>query len=137
MSDSKINHPGIVHKISDNSVEIAIMVTSGCASCENQSSCSLSNIEEKIIHIEVDDAQRFSAGQSVTIEMKQSLGTQAVVLGYFLPFLVLIISLLAFVSLGFEQGIAGLFTLGTLMVYYLILILFKNYLKKKFTYKIT
>lgn len=136
MSESIISHPGVIKSITDKTIELSIIVKSGCATCESKTSCSLIENEEKIIYVDVPDSTPFKAGQSVIVEMKQSQGTWAVLLGYAFPFIILIFTLFAFISLGFEQGVAGLATIGSLIVYYLFLYFFKNFIKKKFIYRI-
>jgi sigma-E factor negative regulatory protein RseC len=137
MKELIVKHPGVVRKVSGNVVEVYIIVTSGCASCEVKGSCSMSETKEKSIEVEVPNPDKFLPGQSVTVEMKQSQGTWAVMLGYFFPFIVLITSLFTFVLLDFEQGIAGLFSLGMVVIYFLALIFFKGYLRSKFTYRLS
>ncbi len=136
MKKNIVTHPGIIKKIEDNKVEIAIMVTSGCASCEIKGACSVSDVEEKSVMVTVDDANRYSINQPITIEMQQSLGTWAVLLGYVFPFLVLFIGLIIFINIGIDQGIAGLLSLLLLLPYYLSLYFLKNYLGTRFNYSI-
>jgi len=131
-----VAHPGIIKRIEDNKVEIAIMVTSGCASCEIKGACSVSDVEEKSVMVTVDDANRYSINQPITIEMQQSLGTWAVLLGYVFPFLVLFTGLIIFINIGIDQGIAGLLSLLLLLPYYLSLYFLKNYLGTRFYYNI-
>lgn len=136
MKKNIVTHPGIIKKIEDNKVEIAIMVTSGCASCEIKGACSVSDVEEKSVMVTVDDANRYSINQPITIEMQQSLGTWAVLLGYVFPFLVLFTGLIIFINIGIDQGIAGLLSLLLLLPYYLSLYFLKNYLGTRFNYSI-
>jgi len=68
--------------------------------------------------------------------MKQSLGTIAVLLGYVFPFLVVLISLILFLQLGLDQGIAGILSILTLVPYYGLLYLLKDFFKKKFQYNL-
>ncbi|NQU34894.1 MAG: SoxR reducing system RseC family protein [Bacteroidetes bacterium] len=136
MKKNIVAHPGIIKRIEDNKVEIAIMVTSGCASCEIKGACSVSDVEEKSVMVTVDDANRYSINQPITIEMQQSLGTWAVLLGYVFPFLVLFTGLIIFINIGIDQGIAGLLSLLLLLPYYLSLYFLKNYLGTRFYYNI-
>jgi hypothetical protein len=49
----------------------------------------------------------------------------------------LLAALSILIWLGFEQGIAGLLSLGIVLLYYLALFLFKAFLRKKFTYHLS
>lgn len=134
MSQQIITHPGIIKSIAKNKAEVSIIVNSGCASCEVKSSCSISEAKEKIIEISLNPNDHFIVGQQVMVEMKQSMGTWAVLLGYLFPFLVVLIALITFTTVGMNEGLSALLSLAILIPYYLILFLIKNSLQKKFTY---
>ena len=136
MKKNIVTHPGIIKKVEGNKVEVAIMVTSGCASCEIKGACSVSDVEEKSVMVSVDNADKFKTGQAITIEMSQSLGTWAVLLGYVFPFLVLFAGLIIFINLGLDQGLAGILALSLLLPYYLTIYSLRNYLGSKFNYSI-
>ncbi len=112
------------------------MVTSGCASCEIKGACSVSDIEEKSVMVNTDGTDNYKIGQNITIEMKQNLGTWAVLLGYVFPFLVLFTGLIIFIGVGLDQGLAGILAILLLVPYYLALYLSRNFLGSKFTYNI-
>ena len=136
MKKNTVTHPGVIKQIVANKVEIAIMVTSGCASCEIKGACSVSDIEEKSVLVTVENPKNYSINQSIIIEMQQSLGTWAVLLGYVFPFLVLLIGLIIFINIGLDEGMAGLLSLLLLLPYYLTLYSLRNYLGTRFNYSI-
>lgn len=107
---------------------------SGCASCQIKGSCSVSDTQVKSVWIHLDDTSSYRMGQEVTVEMSQTLGTWAVLLGYVFPFVVLLIGLIIFIESGLDQGLAGLLAVGLLLPYYGILYLMRNWLGKRFTY---
>jgi len=131
-----VTHPGIVKKVESNRIEIAIMVTSACASCEIKGACSVSDVEEKSVIVDINNNEQYKVGQNVTIEMSQSLGTWAVLLGYVFPFLVLLTGLIIFIELGLDQGIAGILSLALLLPYYFTIYLLREYLGTRFNYNI-
>jgi sigma-E factor negative regulatory protein RseC len=132
-----VTHSGIVNKVGDNKIQVSIISKAACVSCEINESCSLSDMEEKIIDVDLlDDNRRFEVGQQVVIEMKESLGTWAVLLGYVFPFLLVFISLIIYTAIGMNEGLAGLFSVLVLAPYYIILYLSRRFLRKKFTYQI-
>lgn len=96
----------------------------------------MSDVKEKIIEVDLIEGQNYIAGDEVIIEMKQSLGTWAVLFGYFFPFLLVIITLIILTSFGLDQGLSGLLAILTLAPYYLIMYLFRAFLRKKFTYRL-
>lgn len=136
MKKNIVTHPGIVKKVESNRIEIAIMVTSACASCEIKGACSVSDVEEKSVMVDINNNEQYKVGQNVTIEMSQSLGTWAVLLGYVFPFLVLLTGLIIFIELGLDQGIAGILSLALLLPYYFTIYLLREYLGTRFNYNI-
>ncbi len=52
---------------------------------------------------------KYNVGDSVTVSMKQSLGNRAVFLAYFLPFLLVLATLIAVLSLSDNELFAGIF----------------------------
>jgi len=64
------------------------------------------------------------------------MGTQAVIFGYFIPFVLLIFTLLLVENLTKDEGIAGVAAIGILLPYYVGLYLLRNFLKKKFSFTI-
>ncbi|NOX85199.1 MAG: SoxR reducing system RseC family protein [Chlorobi bacterium] len=137
MGEQVVTHTGWVKKVDDQGkVEISVIVKSSCASCEISGSCSLSDMKEKIIEVSKSESEEFKAGQPVTIIMKQSLGTWAVLLGYVFPLIVLVGGLFIFVGTGMDQGLSAILAIALLVPYYLTLYLVRDYIRKRFTYTV-
>jgi sigma-E factor negative regulatory protein RseC len=129
-----INHKGIVQKIDSNSVFVAISPSTACSGCHAEGSCSLAGKEEKII--EVSGIYKLSPGDTVEVQMEQSMGFAALFLGYVFPFLVVLISLIILISLSVPELISGLVSIAMLLPYYLVLMSFRKRINEKFTFKI-
>jgi sigma-E factor negative regulatory protein RseC len=136
IGDKIVTHPGVVKQINGNKISVSVISKAGCASCQIKDSCSVGEVEEKIVEMDMPHGFSFKEGQMVTVEMKQSLGTFAVLLGYVFPFVVILLSLILFIRLGIDQGLAGIFSLATLVPYYGALYLSKDYFRKKFRYNL-
>ena len=136
MKENIVTHSGIVKSIINRRVLVSIIARSACASCHIKGACTLSEVEEKIIEVDLVEDQNFSIGQEVMVEMKQALGTWAVLFGYFFPFLLVISSLIIFTALGFDQGLSGVLSILTLAPYYIIMYLSRSFLRKRFTYRL-
>jgi len=134
VKENTVTHPGIIKSIEPKRVEVAIISVAGCASCQIKGSCSVSDVEEKQVWVKMADTSQYKIGQSVTVEMKQSMGTWAVLLGYVFPFLVLVGGLLIFLGLDLDQGLAGVLALATLIPYYLLLYFMRGWLGNRFQY---
>jgi len=137
VKESIVTHSGMVQNISDGRALVSIIAKSACISCQIKGSCSLSDVEEKIIEVDLyKDDKDIKVGAQVTVEMKESLGTWAVLLGYVFPFLLVFISLVIFTFIGLDEGLAGLFSVLVLAPYYIIMYLSSRFLRKRFTYRI-
>jgi sigma-E factor negative regulatory protein RseC len=136
MNKNTVTHPGIVSKIDGNNLDISIIVRSGCASCEIKGACSVSDVEKKSVIVTVNNPNNYKINQSVTVVMKQSLGTWAVLLGYVFPFIVVLLSLIITLNIGLDEGISGLISIFILVPYYLGIYASRNYLSSKFKYSI-
>ena len=136
LGEEKVEHPGVVRKIEGNKAEVAIISKAGCISCSLKNVCSVSDVQEKIIEVNLFPDNQIKEGDNVVIEMKQSYGNWAVALGYFFPFLVLVLGLIVFLQLGLDQGLAGILAIALLIPYYVALYLLKGFFKKRFQYYI-
>lgn len=129
-----IEHEGIVQKSDINSVIVRISSETACAGCHAAGSCNMSGIKEKIV--EVQGSYNVSPGDNVTILMKKSMGYKALFLGYILPFILLVLTLVILLSISLPEGTAGLLSLGMLGIYYLLLYLSRSRIGNAFNFTI-
>ncbi len=129
-----IKHDGTVLEVGLDTVTVCISSAAACVGCMVEGSCSLSDKEEKII--KVTGRYNVKPGDRVTILMDQSMGYSALFLGYLLPLVIVIVSLIIAVSSGISELRAGLISIGTLCPYYLILFIFRKRINKKFTFSL-
>lgn len=133
----QVKQKGVIHDIDDRFFYVTVESVSACASCHARGMCHIAEISEKIIEIPRTSGGDYRKGQKVEVFMKRSLGLQAVFLGYFLPFLVLIAALILLLNFIPEQGTAALISLGILALYYVILYRVRDRLKRKFIFKLS
>lgn len=136
MASGTIIHPGIIERISGDKVFIRILSQSACSSCHAKGACTIADVEEKIIEAELDPAGNRKPGEEVMVKMEESLGHKAVLMGYVLPLIVLVGSIILFLSLFKNEGLAALLSILMLVPYYFALYLFRNRLKKEFRFRI-
>jgi positive regulator of sigma E activity len=129
-----IEHEGVVKRTDSSSSTVIITTTSACSGCHAEGMCTLSGKEEKII--EVTGSYNLSPGDIVTVRMKKSMGYNALFLGYILPLIVVILTLILLISISVPEGWAGLGTILVLLPYYIILWLFRNRINSKFSFTI-
>ena len=135
MSEATITHQGIIDSIAINSFNVKIVSASACSACHAKGACNASDMEEKLIEV-VRGEKEFKVGDWVTIISKESMGFKALLLGYVIPFLVVLISLIVCTMASLSESTAGLISIGMLIPYYVILYLTKDIVKKSFIFEI-
>jgi len=131
-----IRHSGIIKKIDSDFFYVSIIAQSACASCHVKGACNISDMNEEIVEVSRAKEMTYQVGDKVNVVMQKSLGTRAVMLGYFFPFLLVLFTLIISLNLMGNQGLSGLLALGILIPYYLVLYMNKDRLKKTFIFSI-
>lgn len=132
-----IIHPGIVDHLQENKVFIRILSQSACSTCHAKGACAVSDMEEKIIEVDEPHGRTLRPGELVNVKMKQSMGTRAVLLGYVIPLVILVFSIIVFVMFFNNEGLAAILSLLLLVPYYLVLYLLRSRLKQQFKFTLT
>lgn len=132
---STIEHDGTVIDINDGKITVELTVLSACATCHSRSLCSFDS-SQKTIEIFDNNNISYKIGETVKVIMCQSLGGKALFLAYILPFFVILIALIICTIIGLSEALAGIISILTLIPYYTLLYLFKNKLKKEFSFSI-
>ena len=128
-----IEHQGVIISIDGKIAHVKIEQTSACASCHVKSVCGASEKSEKIIDANLMDTS-LKIGDQVTVIGQKSLGIQAVLLAYVLPF-VLIIAILFFANIfTTNELVIGTCALTSLIPYFIVLRLMRNKIQAKFQF---
>ncbi len=130
----EIEHMGVVEEIDNDTIKVNITSISACQSCHAKGACSVADVQEKTI--EIPSKVNYKPGQQVKITLQQSSGYKALFLGYVLPFLIVLFTLILFTSFTDNEAIAGIVSIGTLIPYYSFIYLMRNRIKSKFSFTI-
>ena len=131
-----ISHEGIVTKITDDELEIKILAQSACATCHAKSACGMGEQAEKILTVPRPKDRDFALNQKVSVVMAIGQGNKAAVLAYLIPIVLLLAVLFVCLGFGMNEGLAALFSIISLIPYYMVLYLKRDKLKQKFEYNI-
>lgn len=131
-----VKHQGIISEITNDNIRVSIMAQSACASCHAKGFCGAADMQEKFIDVKNYGGINQKVGDFVTVTMRRRLGTKAVLYGYFLPFVLLLATLIVMLSILDNEGLAGLISLGVLVPYYFGLYMLKDRLKQGFEFHI-
>ncbi len=132
---NSIEHLGVIKEITQKTIKVSLLNVSACSSCHTKSSCSVSDIDNKVIDV-INSGEKFTKGEKVKVAFEKSLGPLALFLGYVAPFFLLMLVLLVFWSITKNEVMSGLASLISVGVYYLFLTLFRKKLKSTFTFRI-
>lgn len=131
-----IKHSGVIKKIDEHQYYISIVAQSACASCSVKGVCNVSEMKDEIVEVSRNKSENFAVGDQVEVLMEKSQGTKAVMLGYIVPFLIVLVTLIISLNLIGNEGIAGLISIGILVPYYLILYVNRERLKTAFRFRL-
>jgi len=135
-SANQITHDGFIQSIDDKIISVRIISKAGCVSCTAKSSCSVSDIEEKIVEVRNTGKQDYKIGDAVVVALDQNKGFVAVFIGYILPFFVLLFTLIVGLEFTDNEGLVGLIALGMLIPYYFLVYILKEKIRNHFSFKI-
>lgn len=131
-----IDHEGVVQTISDQQVGVLIVQSSACSGCAAKSLCASAESKEKLIEVSTPDAARFSVGEHVRVVGRLSDGLHAAWLAYALPLIILLAVLVAVYVYTQSEWLAALCALASLVPYYLVLMLVRARLQRRFTFRL-
>jgi hypothetical protein len=90
----------------------------------------------KIIDVYNVDGSKYNRGDEVTVVASMSTGRNAVILGFGIPFLILIFVIFGVSLLTKSEPLAALVSIGSLIPYYIILYILRNKIRQHITFKI-
>ena len=118
-------------------MKVRILQTSACASCKVASYCNASESKEKIVDVlNVQDTASLKVGDPVVVSASGDVAGRALLLGFGLPFLVLVTVLVLVLLLTGREGLAALSGLVALIPYYLVLWLFRDTIRQKLAFQL-
>jgi positive regulator of sigma E activity len=130
-----LKHAGIVKKVTPSSLIVSIINQSACSGCHAKGACNVSDMQEKDIEI-TSFRKNYQPGNLVTVIFRESSGLKALFLGYILPFLILMVTLIFAIEISGNEILGAFIALGMLVPYYIILYLSRDRIKKAFTFEL-
>lgn len=116
-------------------MKVTILNESACSSCHAKGACSVSDFQEK--EIEINNFKRaYLPGEEVVVVFQESQGFKALIYGYLLPFILVMLTLIVSSSVTNNEAASGLLALAILIPYYITLYFFRHLLKKVFKFEV-
>jgi sigma-E factor negative regulatory protein RseC len=130
-----IRHKAFVKEVDSGSMKVTILNESACSSCHAKGACSVSDFQEK--EIEINNFKRaYLPGEEVVVVFQESQGFKALIYGYLLPFILVMLTLIVSSSVTNNEAASGLLALAILIPYYITLYFFRHLLKKVFKFEV-
>jgi sigma-E factor negative regulatory protein RseC len=129
-----ISHEAIVKSVDNGSVTVSFSPGVSCSGCRAERSCGISGNSERIF--KVDGSFDLHPGEQVVVSIKGSQGYLALFLGYLLPLILVVSTLVILSSLRAGELVSGLSSFGILIPYYIILWIFRRFVGNRFSFTI-
>ena len=133
---TKISHSGVVESIDGECVHVRIVQTSACAACKVAGYCNAAESKEKVVDVICKDAAAYHVGQPVTVITSGQVAARALLWGFGLPFVVLVVVLVVMLQLTGNEGLSALVALGALAPYYGVLWLMRDRMREQLSFAI-
>lgn len=131
-----IRHLAKVIDIKDNTLYLRVMRSDACSICAAKNFCGMQKESENIITIEDTQASEFNIGEEVDICLSLASSAKAVIYGYILPLILLLVAIILSKTLGYSDFNSGISGIIVLIPYYFVLFLMRNKMKSDFKFKI-
>lgn len=131
---NKIKHAGVVDGVEGECVRVRILQSSACSACKVAAHCNASETKEKIIDVMDADASHYQKGDQVMVVADTAVGFRASLYGYFLPLILMVVTLVGVLAATHSEGLAAVSALGILIPYYVLLFLMRNKLRNRLSF---
>ena len=134
--NNKISHSGIIHSIEDGCIRVQIVQTSACAACKVASHCNAAESKIKMVDVMSNNTRGYKVGQEVTVWASKDVANRALMLGFGVPFLLLICVLMVALKLTGNEGVAALAAIASLVPYYVALWLMRDKIQQHISFNL-
>lgn len=130
----RIEHSGLIERITEDKVEVKILQSSACSACTARNLCNTAESKEKIIECRRDGTD-YRVGEKVMVYGSTAMGKSAVALAFVVPLVLTVAWMFAAISL---IGLSELSAAGGLVLilaaYYTMLHMLNGLISKKFEF---
>lgn len=134
--ENVIRHDGIIEKMEHGHVLVRIMQSSACAECKVATHCNIAEQREKLIDVAVADASRWHVGQKVAVTTQLHMAGKALLLGFGLPLILMLMVLAVCMAAGCSEGLTAVFMLSALVPYYAVIGLLRSRISRTISFNI-
>jgi sigma-E factor negative regulatory protein RseC len=130
-----IEQKGVVKEVINGKIMVSLTSFSACAHCHSKNACTLYQSETR--EVEVPEGNlHLKPGENVFIQIKENKGLRAALLAYFIPFVIILFTLILLSSIGLSELLAGMISVLAITPYFIILYFRRKNLKKTFSFSL-
>jgi len=126
-----VEQKGTVEQITGLNIRVRVHREASCGDCKASGICFVGEGKERELEIS-NFTPGLKVGDQVEVIITRNMGNKAVLLGYLVPFLILITTLIVLNFLGASDWLSGIASLLAMAPYFLLLYFFRNRLRKTF-----
>lgn len=134
--EERVSHSGIVVGLTDKAIEIEIISSGSCGSCDIKAACAMSEAKEKRITVPRPVGRDFAVGQAVRVSMTARQGGKAAVLAYLVPAMLMVFTILILCRLPIAEWVSAVAGIGVAAAYYGVLFLLRGKIGERFEYEV-
>lgn len=134
--DNNIRHCGVIESIEGHRIRIHTVRSSACDSCGASSTCNGKRGKDFSIDITDESMSSYKPGDRVYVEISAKTGRQAVAIGFALPLIIFVATLLTMHYAGCSDGQTAMGAIASLAIYYLIIYMVRKKINRHFTIRI-
>lgn len=131
--NNKIRHCGVIESINGNRAQVRTVRSSACDSCEAKAGCNTRHGKDFKIEVVDNRIASHKVGDRVYVEVAAKTGRQAVLIGFGLPLVVFVATLLGIHHAGSADTTAAMGAIGAIAIYYLIIYMLRRRVNRHFT----
>lgn len=131
-----LQHRGVIERIEQSKVIVAVRPESACAGCHAKGICGERGEMREIVVV-TPYAKDYAVGEHVIVALEHNrMGVVSVVWSYVVPLVVLLAVLLGVNAMGFEDIVAAISSMAAMVLYYVVLYLARRLFDKKIKFTI-
>lgn len=133
---NNIQHKGIVDAVSDRMIKVRVTQMSACSSCLLSGRCHSADGRDRIIEVSADHPDEYHVGDHVMVCADARVGHLAVFLGFGVPLVLLVCSVILGRLATGNDVTAALGGLAALIPYFVLLYLLRQKVGRLFSFRL-
>lgn len=131
----RVQHEGIVVKVSTQTLEVLIQSHSACSGCHAKGACTMADMKQKTIITRKPETD-IQVGDKVMVYASMNNAFYSVLLAYMMPSVLILTAIFFLEKSGSNELTAAVISLVLLVVYFFIIYLCRNKISKKIKFTV-